>query len=83
MISSVRATLYVPYIHCPPGSGQVVQRFQKVALHRIKTASYEIASHCFKISEVSKVGEEFMVGMYVTNLGPKLNLTMLTLPATP
>jgi hypothetical protein len=83
MISSLRATLYVPYIHCPAGSGQAVQRFQKVALHKIKTASSTIALQCSKLSQTSKVGEEFMIGMCVTNPGPILNLAMLILLATP
>jgi hypothetical protein len=67
MISSVLTALYVPYIHCPPGSSQIVQRLQKIALQRIKIASSAIALHCYHVNQVSKVGEEFTVGMYVTN----------------
>jgi hypothetical protein len=53
----------MPYIHCPPGSVQVVQRFQKAAIQRINKASSAVALHCRKLSQATKVGEEFIVGM--------------------
>lgn len=57
------ATLYLPYIHCPPGSIPIVQRFQKVALQKIKAASYAVALHIRELHESAKSEEEIMVGM--------------------
>ena len=66
--SSAFATLYRPYIYCPPGSCRVAQKFQKFALQRIKETSCATALHCYKISQALKVGEEFPIGMYVVAL---------------
>jgi hypothetical protein len=57
------ATLYLPYIHCPAGSISIVQRFQKVALQRIKAASHAVALHIRKLHASAKSEEEIMVGM--------------------
>lgn len=63
MISSVLATLYLPYIHCPSGSIPIVQRFQKFALGRLKAASSMVAFHVRNLNSSNKIEEEVMVGM--------------------
>lgn len=63
MISSILTTLYLPYINCPAGSIHVIQKFQKVALRRIKTAASAVALHVRKLNSATKVEEEFVVGV--------------------
>ena len=58
-----QSSLYIPYIPCPPDGSQVAQKFKKIAHRRIKEASCTTALHCFKISQASKVREEFPIGM--------------------
>jgi hypothetical protein len=53
--SSVLATLYLPYIHCPSGSSQLMERFQKVALRRIKAASLAVALHVRHIESSARM----------------------------
>jgi hypothetical protein len=63
MTSSVLATLYVPYIHCPSGSIPIVQRFQKFALGKLKAASSMVALHVRNMNSSTKIEEEVIVGM--------------------
>jgi hypothetical protein len=53
----------LPYIECPAGSIHLVQRFQKVALRRIKIAATAVALHVRKLNSATKVEEEFVVGV--------------------
>jgi hypothetical protein len=63
MTSSVLATLYLPYIHCPSGSIPIVQRFQKFSLARLKAASSMVALHARNLNSSAKIEEEVIVGL--------------------
>ncbi len=63
MLSSVLATLYLPYIHCPSGSIPIAQRFQKFALGRLKAVSAMVALHVRNLNSSTKIEEEVIVGM--------------------